>query len=100
MALYNSALVPLIGTVNGVNKGFSTPTRYKSGSIKVVVNGQIYEPDDDEYGWTETSDISIDFDNAPLTNDILQAFYLDADSEGLSLQNVVGTPFDPNGVLP
>lgn len=100
MVLYNSKLVPLIGTVDSVNKGFSTPTRFVAGSIKVMVNGQVYEPSDDNYGWSETSDQSIEFANPPWVNDILQAFYQDLDSEGVSLQNVVGSPFDPTGVLP
>ncbi len=100
MALYNSKLVPLIGTVDSANKGFSTPTRFVADSIKVMVNGQVYEPSDNNYGWTETSDQSIEFTNSPWVGDILQAFYQDLDSEGVSLQNVVGSPFDPTGVLP
>ncbi len=100
MALYNSKLVPLIGTVDSANKGFSKPTRFVVGSIKIMVNGQVYEPGDDNYGWSETSDQSIEFTNPPWVNDILQAFYQDLDSEGVSLQNVVGSPFDPTGVLP
>lgn len=100
MPLYNAILVPLIGTVDSVNKGFSTPSRYVAGTIKVMVNGQTYEPSDDNYGWTELTDISIEFTNPPWVGDILQAFYNDLDSEGISLQNVVGTPFDPSGVLP
>jgi len=100
LALYNSKLVPLIGTVDSANKGFSTPTRFVAGSIKAMINGQVYEPSDDNYGWAETSDQSIEFTNPPWVGDVLQAFYLDLDSEGISLQNVVGTPFDPSGVLP
>lgn len=90
----------LIGTVDSANKAFTTPSRFVTDSIRVMVNGQVYEPDDDNYGWTETGDQSIEFDNPPWVNDILQAFYQDLDTEGISLQNVVGSPFDPTGVLP
>lgn len=100
MVLYNANIKILSGVVDGVNKYFNTPTKYVSGSIKVIVNGQIYEPDDDKYGWTESSDQSITFDVAPLTNDVIQAFYQDSESEQISLDNVIGSPFDPNGILP
>ncbi|PNX51459.1 MAG: hypothetical protein BV456_03085 [Thermoplasmata archaeon M8B2D] len=100
MSLYNSVLEKLNGTIDGVNKSFETPTKFVSGTIKIVVNGQIYEPDDENFGWIETSDSSIDLETAPIDGDILQAFYQDLDTEHLGLNNVIGTPFDPDGILP
>jgi hypothetical protein len=100
MSLYNSVLEKLSGTIDGVNKSFNTPSKFVSGTIKIVVNGQVYEPDDENFGWTETSDQSIDLVTAPIADDVLQAFYQDLDTEHLGLNNVIGTPFDPDGILP
>jgi len=100
MSLYNSVLEKLNGTVDGVNKSFETPTKFVYGTIKIIVNGQIYEPDDENFGWIETSDSSIDLETAPIVGDVLQAFYQDLDTEHLGLNNVIGTPFDPDGILP
>lgn len=100
MAYYNSVLVVLAGSVDGVNRVFTTPSRFVSASVRAVVNGQVYESDDDNYGWTELTDQTIEFTNAPLTGDVVQAFYQDLQSEHPDLLNVRGSPFDPNGVLP
>lgn len=99
MANYNSIVVAVSGLVNGVNTLFATPSRYMSTTIRMIVNGQIYEPDDDSFGWVEISDIMIQFFNAPQIGDVIQAFYLDKDSEGTEISDVQGTPFDPNGIL-
>ncbi len=97
---YNSVLLPLTGTVDGVNKQFATPSAFVADSIRVVINGQVYEPDDDRKGWTELTDITIELIEAPRAGDVLQAFYQDKYSEHLGLDDVRGTPFDPNGILP
>ena len=97
---YNSVLRAMNGSVNGVNKQFSTITKFVPGTIRVVQNGQVYEADDERKGWTELTDQTIEMIEAPRTGDEMQAFYQDADSEHLGLVNVIGSPFDPNGVLP
>jgi len=72
-----SVIKGLIGDVNGVNTTFSTPTVYTSGTIRVIVNGQVYEPNDDEYGWSEINTSTIQMSKAPLEDDVVQAFYQD-----------------------
>lgn len=102
MALvHESKIVALVGLVDNSNKLFTTPTRYLAGTLRLVWNGQVYEPDDDRHGWVEINDQTIETTKAPRPNDVLQAFYQEKDAAGqLGIDNVVGTPFDPNGVLP
>lgn len=97
---YNSVIRELAGIVDGVNRTFTTPSKYVTGTIKVVWNGQVYEDTDDRTGWTEIDDETIELTEAPLVDDVLQAFYQDKDSQHLGLDSVVGSPFDPNGILP
>jgi hypothetical protein len=97
---YNSVVVELLGVVDGVNKTFYTPSQYVLTTIRVIVNGQVYDKDDTRKGWTEIDSSTVEMDAAPLVGDVLQAFYQDLDSEHLGLKDVIGTPFDPNGVLP
>ena len=97
---YDSVIKALNGSIDGVNKTFTTDTPFVSGILRVIVNGQVYESDDDGYGWSEIDESTIQMDVAPLESDLLQAFYQDKDSEHVSLENVLGSPFDPNGVLP
>ena len=97
---YNSVLREMIGVINGINKTFTTLTRYVPGTLRLFWNGQSYEADDSRKGWTEIDDQTIETIKAPRPNDELQAFYQDADSQHLGFDSVIGTPFDPNGVLP
>lgn len=97
---FDSKLKLLSGIINDVNKIFTTPSNFVSGSIKVFLNGQSYEPDDENYGWSEVDEQTIEMDNAPLTNDVLQAFYQDQDSAHEGWDGVKGSPFDPHGVIP
>lgn len=99
---YDSVIVPLSGTVDGANTTFTTPSKYVSGTIKLIINGQVYEPNEDDYGWSETDDETIEINTAPLTGDVVQAFYKDKDSlhEGTAFDNVKGSPFHPQGILP
>jgi len=97
---YNSVLKLLNGDIDGINKTFTTDTPFVSGSIRVIVNGQVYEASDDVYGWAEIDESTIEMIVAPLQNDLLQGFYQDKASEYVLLDNVIGSPFDPNGVLP
>lgn len=96
---HESKIVPLIGVADGVNRTFDTPTAFVSGTIKVFFNGVEYHGADDRKGWTEVTDSRILMDEAPRANDYLEAFYQEL-STVPGIGNVVGTPFDPDGVLP
>jgi hypothetical protein len=100
MTSYNSKVVALAGTVDGANKTFTTPNRYVAGTLRLVLNGQVYEADDDRKGWVEINDTTIELDQAPRVGGVLQAFYQNMDSGSFGLDQVVGSPFDPTGVLP
>lgn len=94
---YSSVIRELSGSINGSNKTFVTPTKYVSGTIRVIVNGQVYESNEDVYGWSETDDETVELNEAPRTGDVLQAFYQDKDSEHLGTI-MVGSPFNPVGL--
>jgi hypothetical protein len=93
---YESVIVPLIGTPNGVLKQFATPSAYLSGSIRVFLNGQLVDPTDNLWGWTEISDSVIEFTNAPETGDVLETFYQEL-SPVPGINNFVASPFHPTG---
>ena len=99
---YNSKIATLTGVVDGVNQQFSTPSRFVAGSLRVIWNGQVYEPGDGRWGWTELTDQSIEFTTrAPRVGDVIEAHYLEKDTAGqIGVEHVVGSPFDPNGILP
>lgn len=98
---FNSRIEVLSGAVNGVNRQFGTPTAFQPGRIRVIWNGQIYEPGDDKWGWTELSDTTVELDLAPRTGDVIEAHYLEKDTAGqIGVEGVVGSPFHPTGLLP
>jgi len=99
---YNSRIEVLTGAVDGVNRQFSTPSRFIAGRIRVIWNGQVCEPNDGRWGWTELTDQSIEFDHrSPRVGDVIEAHYLEKDTAGqIGVEGVVGSPFDPNGILP
>lgn len=91
-----SQIRALAGTVNGINKIFTTPTEYQAGSLRVIWNGQVYEPDDDVFGWTETGSNQITLTTAPKMDDVLQAYYRDYTAVEVDPEDVVvGSPFYP-----
>jgi hypothetical protein len=96
---HESKIVKMIGNPNGATTQFSTPTSFVSGTIRVIVNGQVYESDDDKWGWLEVNDNLVDFTSPPRLGDILEAFYQEL-SAVPGIGNVRGTPFDPSGALP
>ena len=81
---------------------FQTPTKYVSGSFRLVVNGSIYESDDEDFGWVElTNEIQVTITTAPRVKDVLQGFYQDQDVSGqLGLDDVKGSPFHPTNLYP
>lgn len=99
---YDSVIATLNGTIDGANKTFTTPSRYVTGTIVLIINGQVYKQNEDDYGWSEIDDSTIEINTAPLTGDVVQAFYKDLDTqhEGTSFDNVKGSPFHPQGILP
>jgi len=97
---YESKIVAMIGTPNGVTTQFTTPTSFVAGSIRVIWNGVLYGPEDDEFGWTEVAVNKIQFSNRiPITGDVLNCFYQELDPvPGVS--NVKGSPFSPDDSYP
>jgi len=89
----------MLGDVNGINREYDTPSPYSPGTLRLVWNGQVYEPEDDKKGWIETGESSIQTFEAPRQGDVLQAFYLDT-TEQPTYNAVNGSPFDPNNVYP
>ncbi len=96
---HESKIAKMSGVPNDVTTQFSTPSAFVSGTIRVIVNGQVYEPDDDKWGWTEVSDSVVEMTTPPKTGDVLESFYQEL-SAVPGIGNVIGTPFDPSGALP
>lgn len=79
---------------DGVLRQFATPTPYRSGSIRVFVNGIVYPPDDPIFGWVEINSTTIELVVAPRTGDFMQAFYRD-ETGIFGGDEIVGSPFAP-----
>jgi len=99
-AYHETSILALAGVVDGANKAFVTPSRYVEETLRVIWNGQVYEPTDDVWGWTETSDTTIEMKRAPRAGDVLQAFYKEKDTTVGGEDNVVGSPFHPTDLYP
>ena len=82
----------LVEEPDGVNTDFTTPDPFVTDSFRAVINGQVYEPDDPAFGWTELSNTQIRFATAPESGEVLQGFYTKLQS--------TGTFYDPGGSLP
>ena len=80
------------GDVDGANADFTTPTDYLSGTLRAIVNGAIYPIDDDQFGITELTSNTFRINTAPKVGFVVQAIYSEI--------AVVGSPWDPDGVLP
>jgi hypothetical protein len=65
----------LVGPANGENKVFTTPDTFVSGTVRIIWNGNIYFPEDDVRGFSETDTNEITTTNAPRTGDTLQVIY-------------------------
>lgn len=96
----DNLIVRLTGAVNGINKEFDTPSAFDAGSFRLILNGQVYEPDDMKWGWSEVSDSRVLLVNAPRTGDEVQGFYQVKGTGGSGADVVIGSPFDPNGLIP
>jgi len=92
MSNFAEVIRDLSGTVNGVNKDFTTSTPYVAGTIRVFVNGILYSPADTQWGYSELDDTTIRMTTAPLSGYTMQAFYREQIAEG--------SPFHPTGSYP
>lgn len=70
-----SVIDELSGTIDGVNKVFTTPAAYKTGSVVIFINGQLKRRDDDD-GWTELGSNQIELKEAPRDCDTVHAGYI------------------------
>lgn len=77
---------------DGAITNFTTPDLFASGSFRLIRNGQVYEPDDPTFGWTELDNQTVQLNEAPEAGEVVQAFYTVLRSDG-SFQ-------DPAGSLP
>lgn len=68
-------ILPAVGTVNGVNKDFRTPSPYVPGSVVVYLNGFSKEKAADD-GWEETGYDRFRMKEAPKVGDQVQVYYL------------------------
>lgn len=87
MAVSHEKIVDLVGTIDGVNKDFTTPSPFIAGTIKVKVNGVTYAASDDYFGFTEVGNQQINMVTAPKSWYTMQAFYSEAEMQG--------SPFHP-----
>ena len=97
---HESKIVAMIGIPNGVLRQFQTPSAFLSGTIRVIWNGTVYDPSDDERGWIELADNLIEFSTrAPVTGDVLTCFYQELNPIP-GIGNVRGSPFHPVDAYP
>ena len=87
----------LSGTVNGSNKVFTTSqSKYVSGTLQVFLNGQMQAQGTGVNDWAETTPGSgtFTFVTAPITNDIITAYYQSVVSTAGNAQTVNGYTHD------
>ncbi len=65
----------LIGTIDGVNTTFSTPSNFQTGSFRLIWDGIIYPPTDAFYGYSETGSQTIQTVTPPPIGTVLQGLY-------------------------
>lgn len=82
---------------DGATITFFTPSQYVLGTLRIVLNGQLYEPDDTKWGWTENTNQQFTMNtHTPRTGDELQAFYVEADTGAqIGVEGVIGSPYGP-----
>jgi len=81
-----------IGLVDGSNRDFRTPTSFVNGTPRAIINGVLYNTEDERFGLVELSNIDVRLNVAPKEGFSVQFFYRETP--------VDGSPFDPDGVLP
>lgn len=83
------------GAIDGMNTVYTVSMAYTPGTVAVFINGQLKRPSGVGIldGWVETDPVLgiVTLDEAPLTNDVVQVFYLDTnDSPIILVQTVEG----------
>ena len=73
---------PLIGVVDGTNRTFTIAERFELGTPRAIVNGVVYEPSDEYFGYAELNSYTIRFTHAPKVGYRLYLFYRVAVAEG------------------
>lgn len=80
----NARIVLAFGAINGSNRVFSAGEPYVPGSVAYILNGRIHNQKlargvDNDYGFIEldANAGTIEVDNAPLTDDVVQLFFWD-----------------------
>lgn len=63
------------GIINGSNRVFYTSVAYRPGSVMVFLNGQLKAGLLDD-GWYELGTNRVRLKEAPLTDDVLQFYYI------------------------
>ena len=79
---FYETIEPLNGTVDGTNKTFTITERFELGTARAIVNGIVYEPHDEYFGYVELNTNTIRFANPPKVGFVLQLFYRGATAEG------------------
>lgn len=96
--MYDTVIEIMSPIPDGINTDFSVAKKFVSGTTKIIVNGQIYESTDEQYGYSENGDDGVKFVIPPLAGDVIQLFM--QDSQTSTVSQPIGSPFDPNGILP
>jgi hypothetical protein len=90
MADFAEKIEELTPEPDGVVTDFIVPTRFDLGSVRAIVNGIVYPPSDEQWGYAELNETTIRFTNPPKAGFVLQAFYREPYAEG--------SPFGPDPI--
>lgn len=82
----------LVGTIDGVNTTFSTPSYFVDGTFRYVLNGITYHSDHPAFGFVATAPDQVTLNAAPLAGDEVSGHW--------SQPSADGSPFHPTGELP
>lgn len=79
---FYETISPLDGAVNGANRDFTVPVMFVLNSTRALVNGLVYGPTDEYFGYVELNSTTVRFAHAPKAGTVLQLFYRVATAEG------------------
>jgi len=65
------------GPVDGTNRVFTTSSPYVAGSVRAFRNGQLQTVNLQD-GWVELGDQKVRLNEAPLVDDVVSFYYLQA----------------------
>lgn len=75
---------------DGVETDFTVPSRFQLGSFRAIVNGIVYDPSDEQWGFAELNPTTVRFLHAPKAGFHLQGYYREPYAEG--------SPFGPDPI--